>query len=88
VLPELYEKNGFCLLWTNPQNIDELFAAIKTIDEDGLHPEDYHFTKIEKMRSQIGSNTSSDPAFLADYDLLLTDSSIRLGAWRRTTIIY
>lgn len=48
----LNEKNGFRLLWTNPQNIDELFAAIKTIDEDGLHPEDYHFTKIEKMRSQ------------------------------------
>jgi murein L,D-transpeptidase YcbB/YkuD len=79
VLPELYEKNGFRLLWTNPQNTDDLFAAIKTIDADGLHPEDYHFTEIEKMRAQIDPNTSSDPALLADYDLLLTDSLIRMG---------
>jgi len=79
VLPELYEKNGFQRLWTNPQNVEDLFNAIKTIDADGLHPEDYHFTEIEKMSAQIDPNTSSDPELLADYDLLLTDSLIRLG---------
>jgi murein L,D-transpeptidase YcbB/YkuD len=79
VLPELYEKNGFQRLWTNPQNVEDLFNAIKTIDADGLHPEDYHFPEIEKMRARIDPNTSSDPGLLADYDLLLTDSLIRLG---------
>ncbi|MGD9043595.1 MAG: L,D-transpeptidase family protein [Desulfobacterales bacterium] len=33
VLPELYEKNGFQRLWTNPQNVEDLFNAIKTIEE-------------------------------------------------------
>ena len=79
VLPELYENNEFQRLWTNPQNVEDLFNAIKTIDEDGLRPEDYHFKEIEKMRAQIGSSTSSDPGLLADYDILLTDSLIRLG---------
>ena len=79
VLPELYENNGFQRLWTKPQNVDDLFNAIKAIEDDGLHPDDYHFSKIEQLRSQIGSGTSSAPALLADFDLLLTDSLIRLG---------
>ena len=34
VLPELYEKNDFQPLWTNPRNVEDLFNAVKTIDED------------------------------------------------------
>lgn len=79
VLPELYENNEFQRLWTNSRNVEDLFNAIRTIDEDGLRPDDYHFTKIEQLRSRIGSGTPSDPALLADFDLLLTDSLIRLG---------
>ena len=79
VLPELYEKNGFQRLWTNPQNVEELVRAINTIEEDGLRPDDYHFTKIEQLRSRIGPSSSSDPGLLADFDILLTDSLIRLG---------
>jgi len=79
VLPELYENNGFQRLWTNSQNVEDLFKAIRTIDEDGLRPDDYNFTNIEKLQSQIDSGTPSDPALLADFDMLLTDSLIRLG---------
>ena len=79
VLPELYENNGFQRLWTNPQHVEDLFNAIKTIDEDGLHPDDYHFTIIENRQSQIVSGTSTGPEQLADFDILLTDSLIRLG---------
>ena len=35
VLPELYEKNGFQRLWTNPQNVEDLVKEINTIEEDG-----------------------------------------------------
>ena len=79
VLPELYEKNGFQRLWTNPQNVEDLVKEINTIEEDGLRPDDYHFTKIEQLRSRIGTSSSSDPALLAGFDILLTDSLIRLG---------
>ena len=79
VLPELYENNGFQRLWTNSRNVEDLFDAIRTIDDDGLRPDDYHFTKIEQLRSRIESATPADPTLLADFDLLLTDSLIRLG---------
>ena len=46
VLPELYEKNGFQPLWTDPQNVDELFNAVKNIENDGLQPNDYHYIQI------------------------------------------
>ena len=79
VLPDLYENNGFQRLWTNSRNVEDLFNAIRTIDEDGLRPDDYHFSKIEQLRSRAGSGTSSNPEVLADLDILLTDSLIRLG---------
>ncbi len=47
VLPELYEKNGFQLLWTNSQNVEDLFKAIKTIEEDALET-------LERYKSLIG----------------------------------
>jgi murein L,D-transpeptidase YcbB/YkuD len=79
VLPELYENNGLQRLWTNSQNVEDLIDTIRTIDEDGLRPDDYHFTKIEELRSRIGSGSPSDPTLLADFDILLTDSLIRLA---------
>ena len=79
VIPELYAKNGYQRLWTNPQNVADLFNAIKTVDEDGLRSDDYHFTKLEQKQSQIGAGTFTDPEIIADFDILLTDSLIRLG---------
>lgn len=78
VLPELYEKNGFRRLWTNSQNVADLFSSVKTIEEEGLEPDDYHFARLQNLRSRIDSGADHDPALLADYDILLTDSLIRL----------
>jgi len=79
VLPEIYEINGFQPLGTNPQNVEDLINAIKTMEEEGLRPDDYHFKQIEQLRSRIGSGSASDPVLLSDFDILLTDSLIRLG---------
>ncbi len=79
VLPEVYEENGFKRLWTNPQNVEDLYNAVTTIDEDGLRPDDYHYTILNQLRSRADSGTASDPELLADIDILLTDSLIRLG---------
>ena len=79
VLPEVYEENGFKRLWTNPKNVEDLYNAVRTIDQDGLRPDDYHYTIINQLRSRADSGTSSDPELLADIDILLTDSLVRLG---------
>jgi len=79
VLPELYERCGFCLLWDNPDNVTTLMQEIANIGEDGLNPEDYHFRALSKLHARIKAAESPVPEMLADFDLLLTDSLIRLG---------
>ncbi|MCP4183166.1 MAG: hypothetical protein GY761_07585, partial [Hyphomicrobiales bacterium] len=79
VLPELYERCGFCLLWDNPDNVATLMREIANIGEDGLDPEDYHFTPLRDLHARIKTTESPALEMLADFDLLLTDSLIRLG---------
>ena len=79
VLPELYERCGFCLLWDNPDNIDILMQEIADIGQDGLDPEDYHFTALRNLQTRIEAAESPAPEMLADFDLLLTDALVRLG---------
>lgn len=79
VLPELYERCGFCLLWGNPDNIATLMQEIAEIGDDGLRPEDYHFKALTDLQARIKTAASPDPGMVADFDLLLSDSLIRLA---------
>ena len=77
-LPGLYEGNDFKLLWRNPQNVSDLLNDISRITDEGLDPEDYHLSQLLVYKLQLEGNKSPDPALLADYDILLTDSLVRL----------
>ena len=79
VLPELYERNNFRLLWRNPDNVADLLNAIRNVAEIGLDPMDYHWVELQRLRLEMDAAKSPDPTLLAAYDLLLTDSLIRLG---------
>jgi murein L,D-transpeptidase YcbB/YkuD len=78
ILPELYKKNKFKLLWQNPQNVKDLLDQLGTIEQDGLSPEDYHLSELLVLKLHLDENESPDPKLLANYDILLTDSLIRL----------
>jgi murein L,D-transpeptidase YcbB/YkuD len=77
-LPDLYERNEFQLLWQNPQNVKDLIDDIGSIADDGLDPEDYHLSQLLVLKLRLDGVESSDPSLLADYDILLTDSLVRL----------
>lgn len=77
-LPDLYERNDFQLLWQDPQNVQDLLKDIGSIAEDGLNPEDYHLSQLLVLKLRLDGIESPDPALLADYDILLTDSLVRL----------
>jgi len=77
-LPELYERNDFQLLWQNPQNVKDLLDDIGSIAEDGLNPEDYHLSQLLVLKLRLDGVESPDPSLLADYDILLTDSLVRV----------
>jgi murein L,D-transpeptidase YcbB/YkuD len=77
-LPDLYERNEFQLLWQNPQNVKDLIDDIGSIADDGLDPEDYHLSQLLVLKLRLDGVESPDPSLLADYDILLTDSLVRL----------
>jgi murein L,D-transpeptidase YcbB/YkuD len=77
-LPGLYERNDFQLLWQDAQNVEDLLTEIGNIAEDGLNPEDYHLSQLLVLKLRLDESKSPDPSLLANYDILLTDSLVRL----------
>ena len=59
--------------------VDQLLAAVEFSEEDGLRPVDYHFNELKLLQSEIEQSGSLPPERLAAFDLLLTDSLVRLG---------
>ena len=78
MLPDLYERNRFEPLWLNPKNVNDLLEDISTIESEGLEPEDYHLSDLLALKLLIEKSSTQNNELLADYDLLLTDSLIRL----------
>lgn len=78
ILPKLYERNDFQLIWQSLQNVTDLLNELKHIEGDGLNPEDYHLSTLLNQKLHIEQSESPEPSLLADHDILLTDSLIRL----------
>ena len=78
VLPEIYEQRQFEPLWRRASNVTELIGAVSAIKKDGLNPRDYHYNELRRYHRTIQSIGNDDPWLAADFDILLTDSLIRL----------
>ncbi len=78
VLPEIYEQTNYNRVWTDLDVICQLLNAVSSIAKDGLDPEDYHLKELRLYHNAIGAIGSNDPWLSADFDILLTDSFIRL----------
>jgi len=79
VLPALYERFDFCPVWVNEESVDQLILAIETIEDDGLESSDYHLSLLKRLRAQLIDEEPVSPSLLAEFDLLLSDSLVRLG---------
>ena len=77
VLPALYERRDYAPVWTNPQAADQLIDILEDIDADGLDSQDYHLSTLQALHTELAGKP--DPVTRAEYDLLLSDSLIRLG---------
>lgn len=81
-LPCFYDRRGFAPAWigdAGPRgDAGELLAAIAEAPSDGLDPEDYHLADLRQRLDQVQGRPS--PADLAELDLGLTDSFLRLAA--------
>ena len=76
VLPALYEHSNYMPIWTSPQVTRQLIDALEQIERDGLDSNDYHLPVIMELEE---NHPDHDPSIAAGFDLLKTDSLIRLG---------
>lgn len=80
-LLELYRKNQFYPLWTNPDNIKQLMGAIVACADEGLIPDDYHLKALAHFGKEAEETRA--PAKVVAYDLLLSDALVLLGQHKR-----
>jgi len=83
LLTEFYERRDYAPAWNDDEQIDELIAAIKASEKDGLDSSDYHLGAVMAARDAIAAGALDTSAEKADVDLVLTDSLIRLGYHER-----
>ena len=69
----LYEQRMDRPLWTQPATLDQLFAALEGLRDDGLDPNDYGLSQLQWQRASIDSGDVS-PDQLAVFDLRATDA--------------
>lgn len=79
VLPALYRKRNYRPVWQNRQSINQLLDNLKSLESDGLNAGDYHYDELISLQERLWETGGTDDTLAADYDLLLTDSLIRLG---------
>ena len=79
LLPAFYAQRNYMPAWINPDSVSQLLAAIEGIEADGLVPADYHLDTLQDLHERLRNAPAFDPQLMADIDLLLTDSLIRLG---------
>jgi murein L,D-transpeptidase YcbB/YkuD len=79
VLPALYERHDYNPLWTRRDSVEQLFEVLDSIDLDGVDAADYHAATLDTLRTELAKAAAPDAALTAQYDILLTDSLIRLG---------
>jgi murein L,D-transpeptidase YcbB/YkuD len=78
LLPAVYRAHEYAPLWHNPHSVEQLLAAIRTSELDGLDPSDYNLHTLERLLQQRRDSTA-DNKLACELDLLLTDSLVRLG---------
>ncbi|EIM01692.1 hypothetical protein UUC_10864 [Rhodanobacter denitrificans] len=68
-----YEQNRFAPAWTQAGNLDQLLAALRDMAGDGLDPEDYALTELQRRRTVL-ADPQATAQQRAQFDLLATDA--------------
>lgn len=79
LIPRIYEARSFAPTWRSAEQIDSLLEVIDESYLEGLDPKDYNVDAVRAARAAFANLSALSPAERAAYDILLTDSVIRLG---------
>jgi murein L,D-transpeptidase YcbB/YkuD len=76
LIPEFYASRNYSLAWQDRKKRKEIIQIIQKIDNEGLNPEDYF---LQSLLSYQGREKKLSDSDRVDYDLLLTESLIRMA---------
>src|SRR4030043_1720368 len=82
IITQLYEKSEkhLSVIWKSRENLDQMLFVLHNINQEGLHPEDYHLTAIEKLADKIILSDEVEVEDIARLELLLTDAFLLMSA--------
>jgi murein L,D-transpeptidase YcbB/YkuD len=83
LLATVYERRDFMPAWTDGDQIAELIKMIEGTAKDGLDPTDYHLGAVRSVYDAFSAGQINTAAKIADADLVLMDSMIRVGYHQR-----
>ena len=83
LLAEVYERRGFEPAWSGIERLDSLIELVRATEADGLDPEDYHLSDLERVRELLVNGRELNTVERAALDIGMTDSLIRLGYHQR-----
>lgn len=80
MIKNIYQYNGYQLLWQKQSMVDTLLQAIKNSEQLGLVPGDYHLVELTEQTKKNFMTTllGESDAASAQLDILLTDALLRL----------
>ena len=78
LIGEVYERRGFAAGWGVSGKVESLLEVIRASYRDGLNPADYHLAELKQLQRSVGAGRQLSATELASFELILTDSLIRL----------
>jgi len=83
LLAEVYERRGFEPAWSGIGRLASLIELVRATAADGLDPEDYHLSKLDRVHEMLVNGRELNAVERAALDIAMTDSLIRLGYHQR-----
>jgi murein L,D-transpeptidase YcbB/YkuD len=82
IITQLYEKSEKLLsvIWNSRENLDQMLFVLHNVYREGLNPEDYHLSAIDKLADKIILSEEAEVGDIARLELLLTDAFLLLSA--------
>lgn len=82
IITRLYDKGEDLLSpkWDNRDKIEQMINAIYNAQADGLIPDDYHLSDLERLTKKIVQSYEPEAADIEEMELLLSDAFMRLSA--------
>lgn len=82
IIARLYKDNQrfVTVKWNNLDNVNQLLNFIRHSNDEGLNPEDYHFSLIEELKNRIQQSPKASVEDVTQLEFLLSDAFLLMAS--------